>query len=548
MDKVLSRLFVPLPSPEEMHLWDAEAMSLGLPQELLMENAARAAFAVLKDYFPQLSGKRVVLIMGSGNNGGDAACLARLLLDVEAKPLVLHTKPLAGCKGTCGKHVRLARACGVPFRRCPSKPDGSLAIPDNIPTPDILVDGLLGTGFRGALKPQTLALVRAINVLPTPFVLALDIPSGLDGISGKPLPEAVRATATVSFQAAKPGLLQPEAAMWTGRVHVRDIGIPTKTRQEAPCSFFLADGRCLSPFAVARPGVFKNSYGHVFIIGGAAGLGGAAHLAARTALRAGCGLVTAAAPAPCLPDIKNGCAEIMTLALTPMPQSQWPETLPDNLTAMIARGASLVVGPGMGRGEDATEFLASLLDMPERPPTVFDADALALLARQPALFARVSERDILTPHPGEAALLLGCTARDIQADRLHALHALCSISHGVVVLKGSGTLVGQDRAPVLLCPYDVPQLSVGGSGDVLAGCLGGLLARVAKTETAPTGASPSLTVAGQAVALHALAGKILAEKWPLRGNMAASVADALPRALFTYALREPEGDVQPWPR
>lgn len=544
MDKYIARWFSPLPLPEEMRLWDADATALGLPQETLMENAARAALAVLQQYHPLLDEKCVVLVMGSGNNGGDAACLARILLDVGAKPIVLHTRPLTNCKGACGKHVRLARACGVPFRRCPTDIN-ILGL-----TPDILVDGLLGTGLRGTLKPETQSLVQAINHMAAPFVLALDIPSGLDGILGIPLPEAVRATATVSFQAAKPGLLQPGAAMWTGTVHVRDIGIPTKTQSTAPCSQFLVDGQCISPLAVSRQKAFKNSYGHVLIIGGSPGLGGAAHLAARAALRTGAGLVTVAAPAPALHDIKNGWPEIMTHALTAMPSATWPDVLTEKLTAFAGRCSSWVVGPGIGRGEDAATFLAALLHIPFRPPTIFDADALVLLARCPMLLTQISAKDVLTPHPGEAAMILGSTAKEVQLNRMAALQRLCTLCPAVVVLKGAGTLVGQTQKPILLCPYDLPQLSMGGAGDVLAGCIGALLAR-AETTGDDVDADPCATLlhVGQAVALHALAGKSLSRQWPLRGNTASELADALPRSMATYGLRrQAKTDALPWPR
>lgn len=537
----LSHVFAPLPLPEEMRLWDAGAMTLGVPEDILMENAARAALHVLQAYIPRLTGKRVLLLMGSGNNGGDAACLARLLLDAGAVPLVLHTRPLTRCKGACGRHVRIARTCGVAFRRCLKD---ARTFP---PVPDILVDGLLGTGFHGSLRPEMLTWVQAVNAMNTPFVLALDIPSGLDGITGRPMPEAIRATATVSFQAAKPGLLLPHALPWTGRVHVRPIGIPAKTLETAPCSYYIADGRCLLPLATSQPDGYKNTYGHVGILGGAPGLGGAAHLAARAALRAGAGLVTAAAPSSGMADIKNGWPEIMTLPLAGEHQGQWPSTLPDALVATLPRYTTLVVGPGMGRGDDAASFLAALLDIPNRPPTVLDADALMLLASHPALFSRLTAQDILTPHPGEAAALLNIPTAAVQADRQTALTSLCALCPAVVVLKGAGTLVGQAHRPSLVCPYTVSQLSIGGAGDVLAGCLGGVLARTTRLTSKTEASNMPLVRTGQAVALHALAGRLLNTQWPLRGNTAAAIADALPLVLATYARQAPEGDILPWP-
>ena len=535
-----ARCFPPLPLPREMHLWDAHAMSLGLPEEILMENAAHAALDVLKTYCPHLTGQNILLLMGGGNNGGDAVCLARLLLDAGARPQVLHTHPLSHYKGASGKHVRIARSCGVPFQRYTADLQKY--------QPDILIDGLLGTGFHGALRPDMLQLIRAVNALNVPLVLALDIPSGLHGVSGKPMPDAVQATATVTFQAAKPGLLMPDAAFRTGHVHVRDIGIPAQTRSEAPCSVYLADGHCLYPLTQCKPQAFKNSYGHVLIVGGVCGLGGAAHLAARAAVRSGAGLVTAAAPASGLPDIKNGWAEIMTFALPSDTGNKWPEVLSREFITRVQRSTSLVVGPGMGRSEDALAFLAALLDVPHRPPTVFDADALMLLAQSPRLLARITAKDVLTPHPGEAAALLGCRASDVQLERMEALQRLCALIPGVVVLKGAGTLVGQKQAPALLCPYDIPQLSIAGAGDVLAGCLGGLLARCSVAEQDDATAHAILRHAGQAVALHALAGKHLGKHWPMRGNTPSELADSLPVALAAYALQLPTEDTLPWPR
>ena len=576
MPRLFYDLFPPLPLPEEMRQWDAGAMALGLPEELLMENAARAALDVLRVYWPKLAGVRIWLLMGSGNNGGDAACLARHLLDAGAEVLVLHTRPLSACKGACDKHMRIARAAGVAFERC--RP----AVFRRAGLPHIVIDGLLGTGFNGTLRPDALELVRRVNALPNqPFVLALDVPSGLDGRTGLAMPEAIRANATVSFAAAKPGLVLPHARPWTGTLHVRAIGIPLAVQRTAPCSFYALDAHCISPLAHTLPDGFKNSYGHVLIIGGAPGLGGAAHLAARAALRAGAGLVTATAPDAGIADIKNGWPEIMTLPLGEF-QREWPATLPKELIELLARCAALVVGPGMGRGNDAAAFIDALLRLPHRPPTVFDADALVLLAGRPDLLELIGEHDVLTPHPGEAAALLGCTAAEIQTDRQGSLARLCGICHGVVVLKGAASLVGQTQAPTLLCPYDVPQLAVGGSGDVLAGCTGGLLARMLPAmrmqgKTAVPHATtkqhsntakileaeilqPAHMLAGQGVALHALAGKSLAKQWPLRGNTPSALADALPHALSAYAgsfatdnatptdTRDPKDDILPWPR
>lgn len=543
-------LFPPLALPEELRAWDRDAAALGLPEILLMENAARAALHILRRHCPNLAGKSIWLFMGSGNNGGDAACLARHLLDAHARPLVLHAKALSHSKGACARHVAIARAAGVPLFPL-RQTRGTWRLPTDS-LPDIIVDGIMGTGFSGVLRPETLTLIESVNRLASQRpVLALDIPSGLNARTGLPQPEAVRATVTASFAAGKPGLALPCARPWVGQVHVCDIGIPTIVRHKTPGSAYLIDGRCIarlgSPASLPENS-FKNVFGHVLVLGGAPGYGGAAHLSARAALRAGAGLVTAAAPAAAVNDIKCGWPEIMTLGLENTDHA-WPESISAPLAALLQHCDALVVGPGLSRGKDAAAFLRALLDL-HRPPTVFDADALAVMSQQRDLLNAIREEDILTPHPGEAAMLLGCSAQKVQGDRWAALDGLCSLSRGVNILKGAGTLVRQKRGPIGICPYDVPQLAVGGSGDVLAGCIGGLLAskpdirHADRAEHAPA-QGPSLITAGLGVALHALAGRSLADRWPVRGNTATAIADALPHVLQNIS-QDQEDDLA-WP-
>ena len=207
-------MFAPLPSPAEMSGWDRAAIDLGLPELLLMENASREALHVLSAETGQMPGKRVLLFMGGGNNGGDAACLARHLHDGGAEVLVLHTRPLGAYRGVTGQHVRLARRCGVAFAPAAGWPEKYRNTPWDVYAdasvcerggPDIVVDGILGTGFSGSLRPLELGLVARINALAQrAFIFSLDIPSGLSGLTGRPCPVAVRAHATVTFAVALP--------------------------------------------------------------------------------------------------------------------------------------------------------------------------------------------------------------------------------------------------------------------------------------------------------------------------------------------------------
>ncbi|MDE5878928.1 MAG: NAD(P)H-hydrate dehydratase, partial [Desulfovibrio sp.] len=338
---------------------------------------------------------------------------------------------------------------------------------------------------------------------------------------------------TVSLAAAKPGRVRPHGAPWVGSLHVGDIAMPAPVR--GPVRHYLLDGRALGALPEAMPESHKNSFGHVTIIGGAPGLSGAGHLAAAAALRAGAGLVSAAAPAGAVAAIKSGWPEIMTLALGEDGATAWPREVPESLRSLLSRSTALAIGPGMGRGEDAAAFLAAVLELKERPPAVIDADALILLARQRALFSRLTAHDILTPHPGEAAALLETDSASVQADRSAALAALCDLGPMTVVLKGAGTLVGQASAPVFISPYAVPALAMGGSGDVLAGCTAALLGR------GGTKSGAALRAAGSAVALHALAGRSLERDFPGRGCLASELADRLPHVRASLAEQPQTG-------
>lgn len=567
------QLLAPLPSPEEMRQWDMEALRLGLPVFTLMENASRSALQVLRKVYGPLHNTRVVLFMGGGNNGGDAACLARLLLDEGAFPLLLHTRPVRASTGAAGQHLRLARACGVPTRLLSERCRTVSCLLEPWRSPHIIVDGLLGTGFRGKLREDMRSLIAFINVLgqntPAPYIFSLDVPSGLDALTGQAQKDTVQASATVSFAAAKPGLVLPEARLFTGHLFVCDIGIPQRVREAVLPSFRLIDKRCASLLPALLPAAYKNAFGHILVLGGSLGLTGAPHLAALAALRSGAGLVTAGTPSALAAEVKGGLADIMILPLsapagltassaptTPTASSEpttptassapttptapsapttptapsapttpaafaWPRDLPEDLARLLPSVAALVIGPGMGRSESAADFLRIVLATAQRPPAVLDADALVILADHPDMFEFLTSADVLTPHPGEAGRLLRQPAAAVQRDRQHCLHRLMELAPACWVLKGAGTLIGQRGMPVLVSPYDIPTLAVGGSGDVLAGCTAALMART----------SSSLHAALLAVAVHARAGYLLLANFPQRGNLASDIAHTLPAAL-----------------
>ncbi len=514
-----------LPTPAEMSCWDRAAAALGLPELLLMENASREALHVLRLVRPHLKGQRILTFMGSGNNGGDAACLARHLQDEGAEVLVVHTRPLSTCRGAAGRHVRLARRCGVRFAPAASWAAGRNN-PESAPwqQPDLVIDGLLGTGFSGNLRPPVSDLIREINELRgRALILALDIPSGLSGLTGRPCPDAVQAHVTVTFEAAKPGLMLPEAAPYVGELHVRRIGIPGPAKAGHPASFRLLGPGIRAVLPEAERFLHKGMAGHVLVAGGSPGLTGAPHLAALGALRSGAGLVTAAAPAALCAAIKAGSPDIMTLPLgneSERATETWSPDLVPALFPLLRRCSATVVGPGLGRSATAAAFVERLLAVADRPPCVVDADALHALAVNPGLLRLLRPCDVLTPHPGEAGPLLGLSSAEVQTDRFATLERLKAKAPAVWVLKGAGTLIGRQGESSVVSPYHVPALAVGGSGDVLAGCTAALIAQ----------GMDVFLAACAGVLLHAEAGRVAARIRPQRGNTATDIADALPPA------------------
>lgn len=568
-------MFTPLPTPEEMSAWDASAIRLGLPAMLLMENAARAALDVLCASLGPLENRRIILFMGGGNNGGDAAAMARGLNDLGACVLLVHTRPLRSYKGETAAHLRVALRCGVPTldatswlrlaakakapfapwhaamgasRRqqpqtaqaplehgtppvslsgrvendtAPFTPELRDMAPPHAPAslPPIIVDGLLGTGLRGPVRDREMSLIRAINALRDEgaHIFSLDIPSGVNGLTGLPSPEAVRAHATVTFEAPKTGLILPEARRHVGALHVRPIGIPHVVRA-APTRFRLMTDDCTMVMPAPRDDMHKGTAGHVLIVGGSPGLTGAPHLAARAALRGGAGFASLATPGSLATEAKCASPDVMTLPLGT--GTAWPDTPDEALMTLVRRCAALVVGPGMGRTPQAAAFSSRLLAVRHRPPAIVDADALHALATGGIALDLIAETDIVTPHPGEAALLLGWETADIQRDRPAALDALVSHLHCTVILKGACTLIGSPGLPVTVSPRMASTLAVAGSGDVLAGLAGALVAQGA---TSPIAACLSVNI-------HGKAGEMLLEGHPHRGCLASDIADTLPRA------------------
>lgn len=503
-------MLLPLPTPAEMAIWDRETIhTIGIPGVTLMESASREAVIVLVDEFGPVAGAEVFCFAGSGNNGGDAFAMARHLVDLGANVKVFHTRPKKQYRGETRTNLLWAQKLDIPLTHL-AKAD--LAA---LPQPDIIIDGLLGTGFNGELREDYKALVKTINHQgERAFVLSIDIPSGLNGLSGTPQPQAVKADATATFQAPKLGLVMPEARNFTGMLHVCPIGIPLKVQDDYPVRHQLITDDIMKAIPAPTPSMHKGTGGNVLIVGGSVGLTGAPHLAAMGSLRSGAGLVTVACPAGLADSVKSGSPDVMTLPLGT--GTRWKASMKDSLLTELKRFDAVVIGPGLGRAAETSGFVLSIIN-DLQIPAVLDADALFALAGSPEAIHSLRESMVLTPHPGEMARLMNTNATAIQSDRLGTVNKFTTRSAATIVLKGAGTLVANETM-TCVSPFSEPNLAVGGSGDVLSGIIGSLLARgVVPMEAACLG-----------VFWHGLAGRALKEDFPRRGNLASEIAEMLP--------------------
>ena len=465
---------------------------LGIPGIRLMHRAGRAAFDALRGRWP--AARRITVVCGGGNNGGDGYVLAGLAKDADFDVQVVAAADPARLRGDALAAYRFAAdRVGGTGRSAASEPGAEDHSPGGasrtaafepaagnwLPRGDVIVDALLGTGATGEVRPAIAAAVERINAAGSP-VLALDVPSGVDASSGALLmPQPVAATLTVTFVAAKLGLVTGPAVGCTGDLLLAPLDLPAAAFDRQGIA--VLDGEALGRLR-RQPDAHKGDFGRLLIVGGNSDMGGAVLLAGEAALRAGAGLVRIAT---------RGVNRAPVLARRPELMVRGADS-PEDVDSLLDSASAIAVGPGLGQGPWAEQLLARCLAAGK--PLVVDADGLNVLAAKGGL-PRLPANALITPHPGEAGRLLGEDAAWVQARRPQAAAALSA--HGAVaVLKGAGTLIATDGTVRAVCADGNPGMATAGSGDVLTGIVGALLAQ---------GLDPT-TAAELGVWLHARAG------------------------------------------
>ncbi len=516
-----------------------------VPSHQLMENAGKTVAEVfLEQYTHRMSDPpgRVAVLCGKGNNGGDGFVVARYLKEeAEQVRVYLFAKP-EELRGDAAKNFQRWQEQGGEVTVVQSAADWDKAWAE-VSSAEVIVDALLGTGVRGAATGLIGPAIEDVNRLSCgataarpAWIVAVDTPSGLPSDGEAAAGPVIKAHWTVTFTAPKIGQLISPQAGCCGQLVVRGIGSPAALVEEigkGSLRWAGADEFAGMPLTRAAE-AYKNSYGHLLLVAGSLGKTGAAVLAGQSALRGGAGLVTIAAPEPALPIIAGVHPEYMTEALPATSLGTLAMAgIRSGRLAEILKGMTVVAaGPGIGQHVETQEFIRSVV-AETALPIVLDADGLNAFAGQGDLFQEKKTKFlVVTPHPGEMARLLGSSIAQVQQDRVKTASEAAKKWNTVVVLKGFHTIIAGPGGQVFVNTTGNPALAKGGSGDVLTGLLGALIAQFGTEDFA--------RVVALGVYLHGRAADLLSEQSDASGVLAGEVAHAIPFA-WRKLLQELQG-------
>ena len=490
-----------------------------IPSLLLMENAGRSVVQVVQELSERKGRGNYVFLVGKGNNGGDALVAARHLYQQGAEiKLFLLFKP-DEFKGIVKENWQFIEGLGIKWHYL--NDDNSFYLFKLcLNNCDMVIDGILGTGLRDSLQGNIFRAIEALHVSGAP-VLAIDVPSGVDADNGRIEELCVKADYTVTFVWPKRGLVLYPAKKYVGHLIIADISIPQDGLKLLEREEYYADADLARELLPERDWEgHKGTFGHTLVVAGSKGMLGAAYLACKGVLRSGAGMVTACVPESqadmfdlSFPEaLTKGVAETRDKGIS---FDAWPE-----INECLQGKKAVVFGCGLGTGESIKTLLHKVL-LSTNLPVVVDGDGLNVLAEDLEILQSSKATLVLTPHPREMARLLGTDVAAVQENRVETAFQAATKFNAIVVLKGAATVTAIPEGLVFINSTGCPALATAGSGDVLAGVIGGLLAQ---------GVSPA-QAAVLGVYLHGLAGDILAEEKGLRGILAGDIADTLPLAI-----------------
>lgn len=491
----------------------------GIPGLALMENAGMGVAHIIEREFGNLKGKGVSIFAGKGNNGGDGFVAARHLCNRGFKAAVYLLAKKTDVKGDAKTNLNIWEKMSGETRTIVSAKDiekHKSAIRHSA----LIVDAILGTGLSSEVKGIHKGMIDFINSLNKP-VVAVDVPSGLDASNGRVLGSCVKAMVTATMAIPKIGLCVYPGADYAGRIEVVDIGIPQQLLESEKIRWnILESGSIKKTLKPRQANSHKGSFGHVFVLAGSTGKTGAAAFASLGAMSGGAGLVTLGIPKSLNPIMARKLTEVMTMPL--------PESIPgvfgyeafDEIAKFIKDKEVVALGPGLTTHESVRKLVLSIVR--QSPiPLVIDADGINCLTGNTAVLKRAKAQIVITPHPGEMARLVGMTTKDVQADRIGIASRFAKTHKVIVALKGVRTIIAEPSGRIFINPTGNPGMATAGTGDVLAGMIGGFIAQGYNT----------LDAANTAVYLHGLAGDEVAKKRGEIGMMATDILNILPQVI-----------------
>ncbi len=492
----------------------------GIPGCLLMENAGRGVVQALQQKFPDLAHQKIQVVAGKGNNGGDGFVVARHLHNLGADVEITLLGKRADTKNDARLNADIAFKMGIPLKEIQEK--NLNATDHRLRHADLVVDALFGTGLTRPATGVYEKMINKINELSR-YVVAVDLPSGVESDTGQLIGSHVRAHLTLALALKKRSHLLFPAAGIMGEVRVIDISIPPAAVEAQSIRVQVPEEKDLAAWFPPRAGdAHKGTYGHVLVVAGSRGKGGAAGLTAWGGLRAGCGLVTLALPESCERVLQNQPLEVMTV---PLPETDQGVLGPAALDLLLkqAEGKSVIaLGPGLSTDPDTRQLLK--LFLPEvRCPLVIDADGLNCLAQSKGLLGEIQTEKILTPHPKEMSRISGWSTLEIQENRVELASRFARDQGVILILKGARTIIALPGGSTYINPTGNPGMATGGSGDVLTGILAGFRAQGLNGMQA--------AIAG--TYLHALAGDLYARDQGEISLTASDLLAAFPRAMKT---------------
>ena len=497
----------------------------GILPEVLMERAGLGVAKTIEENFSPQIYKKILVICGPGNNGGDGFVCARHLSEIGYEVLICIFSNKKKYKGEAKRNLLLTQKLGLIIKRIKNV-DALKRLLESF-KPRVIVDALFGTGLKRPISgifAQVIELINSYREINQVKVVSVDLPSGISADTGEVLGVSVKADITATFECLKHGLLNYHGKEYAGKVVVLPIGYAwgyLAKLQHLPKARFLSL-RYICQIYRKRTGYYhKGKAGHVLILAGSKGKSGAGYLTALGAVRAGAGLVTIASPESLQPLYASMLPEVLTLALPETNGEPSIKALEIILTNLSNKKA-LIVGPGFGLSDEAFNLLKSLLKELSLP-LVLDADALTLLSKDLDLFNENHSPRVITPHPGEAARLLKKDIKDVLRDRKDSALTLAKEASSIVVLKGPNTIIATPEGELFYSPFDVPGMAQGGMGDVLSGIIGSLIAQ---------NYSP-LEAALLGVYLHGFSGQCLAQNQGPQGFTASDLANFLPQVYKT---------------